>query len=347
MNRKLASVQRVLEIVPIEGADAIEAALINGWTCVVKKGAFAVGDAGVFLEIDAVPPDTGAYRFLWTAKGAEPAEGTQPRSFRIRTRKMRGCLSQGLLLTLGEAGLEGEFADGEDLTERLGVTKYEPVIPATTMGSQELRGGFPSAVPKTDEMRVQSVPEVLGELRGKAYVATLKCDGTSATYVIDPDDGSFHACGRNWSIVDGVNWYWNMARKYGLEEKLRARGGRYAIQGEICGPGVQKNPLGLKELTLFVFSVRDLETKRYVSDAEMRALAAEMGLECVAIVEEGESFAHDQASLLALAEGLYPGTKNQREGIVIRPRVEQYSPTLGTRLSFKAISNRFLLAEKD
>ena len=344
MERKLASVQRVLEIVPIEGADAIEAARINGWICVVKKGAFAVGDAGVFLEIDAVPPDTSAYRFLWTAKGAEPAEGTRPGSFRIRTKKLRGCLSQGLLLTLAEAGVEGAVADGDDLTGRLGVTKYEPVIP---VGSAELRGGFPSAVPKTDEMRVQSVPEVLGELRGKAYVATLKCDGTSATYVVDPYDGSFHACGRNWSIVEGANWYWSVARRYGIEEKLRARGGRYALQGEICGPGVQKNLLGLKELTLFVFSVRDLETNRYVSDAEMRALAAEMGLECVAIVEEGESFAHDQASLLALADGVYPGTKNPREGIVIRPRVEVDSPTLGGRLSFKAISNRFLLAEQD
>lgn len=344
MLRKLASVQRVLEIVPIVGADAIEAARINGWQCVVKKGAFAVGDAGVFFEIDAVPPDAPEYRFLWTQKGAEPAEGTRPSNFRIRTRTMRGCLSQGLLLTLAEAGLDAGLADGDDVTERLGVTKYEPVIP---MGAAELRGAFPSAVPKTDEMRVQSVPAVLDELRGLPYVATLKCDGTSATYLVDPDDGTFHACARNWSITEGQNSYWVIARRHGLEEKLRARGGRYALQGEICGPAVQKNPLGLRELRLFVFSVRDLTTGRYVSDAEMRALCAEMELDCVPVVEAGEAFAYDQAALLQLAEGLYPGTKNQREGIVIRPREEVFSPTLGARLSFKAISNRYLLAEKD
>ena len=72
MIRKLASVQRVLEVVPIVGADAIEAVRINGWQCVVKKGAFSVGDRGVFFEIDAVPPDLPAYRFLWTPKAAAP-----------------------------------------------------------------------------------------------------------------------------------------------------------------------------------------------------------------------------------------------------------------------------------
>ncbi len=343
MKRKLASVQRVLKIVPIEGADAIEAVQINGWQCVVKKGAFAVGDRGVFFEIDAIPPDTGAYRFLWTAKGADPAEGTRPASFRIRTKKLRGCLSQGLLLSLAEAGLPSDLPDGEDVTERLGVGKYEPVVP---MDSAELRGFFPP-VPKTDEERIQSCQRVLEEMRGRPYVATLKCDGTSATFAIDHTDGTFHACGRNWSVVDGNNVYWAVARRYGIEEKLRARGGRYIIQGEICGPKVQKNLLGLAQVQLFVFNVYDTTEHRYLADREMRAVAAEMELEPVSIVEEGESFAHDQASLLALADGLYPGTKNPREGIVIRPRDEAFSETLRGRLSFKAISNRFLLAEKD
>lgn len=345
MKRKLASVQRVLEIVPIDGADAIEAVRINGWQCVAKKGTFAVGDRGVYFEIDAVPPDTAAYRFLWTPKGEEPAEGKRPGSYRIKTKKLRGCLSQGLLLTLDEAGLDGAgLDDGADVTETLGVGKYEPPTP---MDQAELRASFPAFVPKTDEERVQSCPAVLAEMRGRPYVATLKCDGTSATFAIDPGDGSFHACGRNHSVTEGSNVYWAVARRLGLEEKLRAREGRYVIQGEICGPKVQKNLLGLAQLQLFVFNVYDTREFRYLPDHEMRAVAAEMELEPVAIVEEGESFAHDQASLLALADGLYPGTKNPREGIVIRPRAESFSESLRGRLSFKAISNRFLLAERD
>ena len=344
MKRKLASVQRVLEIVPIAGADAIEAARINGWQCVVKKGTFAVGDRGVFFEIDSIPPDEPAYRFLWTSKGAAPTAGTRPPKFRIRSMTLRGCLSQGLLLPLAEAGVPDTAADGDDVTEQLGVGKYEPPLPP---GADDLRAPFPSRIPKTDEMRIQSAPGVLDELRGHPYVVTLKYDGTSATFLVDPDDRSFHACGRNWSIREGDNVYWSVARRLGLEEKIRVHDGRYAIQGEVCGPGIQKNPLALREVGLFVFSVYDLNEARFLSDAEMRALAASMDLTAVAVVEQGEAFAHDQATLLALAEGVYPGTKNQREGIVIRPRSEMHSPTLGGRLSFKAISNKYLLGERD
>lgn len=344
MKRKLASVQRVVAIVPIVGADAIEAVRINGWQCVVKKGSFAVGDRGVFFEIDAVPPDLPAYRFLWTPKAAAPAEGTRPATFRIRTMTLRGCLSQGLFLPLPDAGLDADTPDGEDVSERLGVTKYDPPMP---QGAGELRGAFPSRVPRTDEERVQSSPTVLDELRGLPYVITLKCDGTSSTFLIDPDDDTFHACGRNWSIREGDNVYWAIARRYDLATKLRAKGGRYALQGEICGPGIQKNPLGLKGPQLFVFSAFDLTAGRFLDDAAMRALAAELDLDAVPIVEAGDGFSHDQASLLALAEGVYPGTKNQREGVVIRARDEVFSPTLNGRLSFKAISNKYLLGERD
>lgn len=344
MKRKLASVQRVLEIVAIAGADAIEAVRINGWQCVVKKGTFAPGDRGVFFEIDSIPADTPAYRFLWTPKGGSSVEGVRPLKFRIRSMTLRGCLSQGLLLPLAEAGVPADTADGTDVTELLDVGKYEPALPP---GADELRAPFPSRVPRTDEMRVQSAPTVLEELRGQPYVATLKCDGTSATYLIDPDDGTLHACGRNWSIREGESVYWRVAHRLGLEAALRAHAGRYAIQGELCGPGIQKNPLALGEAQLFVFSAYDLVDHRFLADAELRALAAAMGLTPVPVVEEGEAFAHDQASLLALAEGVYPGTKNQREGVVIRPRTETFSATLAGRLSFKAISNKYLLGERD
>jgi hypothetical protein len=130
MERKLASVQRVLAIDPIPGADAIEAVRINGWQCVVKKGTFAVGDRGVYFEIDAIPPDTPTYSFLWTPKGAPPGSVPRPPKMRIRTIKLRGSLSQGLLLPLAEAGVHADTPDGTNVTELLGVGKYEPPLPA-------------------------------------------------------------------------------------------------------------------------------------------------------------------------------------------------------------------------
>ena len=341
MERKLASVQRALEILPIENADAIELVRINGWQCVTKKGEFAIGDLGIFLEIDAVPPDAAAFNFLWTAKDGTTPE--RPDKFRIRTMKLRGALSQGLFLPLSQFDL-GEVAVGDDVTKRLGVTKYEPPLPAGNQG--EIGGVFPGFVPKTDEIRVQSAPEVIAEIFALPYAITLKYDGTSATFCVDPRDGNFLACGRNYSINEGDNLYWRIAWHYQLPEKLAAHP-TMAIQGEICGPGIQKNRLDLKQIALFAFNVYDIANHHYLDHRAARAFLAEIEVPAVETVESGDSFGYDLPALLRLAEGKYPGTKNEREGIVIRPLTEQHSEVLAGRLSFKAISNRFLLKEKD
>lgn len=340
MERKLASVQRVLAIHPIENADAIELAQINGWQCVVKKGEFAIGALGVFLEIDAIPPELPQLAFLWTSRNAESPQ-PRPESFRIKTMRLRGALSQGLLMPLVQFALPENLSEGDDLTAILGVGKWEPPAPS---GMGDFRGPFPPLVRKTDEMRVQSVPGVLDELRGMPYVITLKCDGTSATYCIDPRTDEFHACGRNQSITEGANHYWNIAKKYELEAALR-KAPHLAVQGEICGPGIQKNRLGLKSLGFFAFNVYDQKQGKYLNHDEARGFLEAVNLPAVPVIEEGESFAHTQESLLTLAEGKYDGTNNEREGIVIRPRVERNSLLLAGRLSFKAISNRFLLKE--
>ena len=345
MQRKLASLQTVLAVEPIANADAIELVRINGWQCVTKKGEFVSGDTGVFFEIDAVPPDDARFRFLWTPRTALLGDEPTPRpdKFRIRTMRLRGALSQGLFLSLTAfPEIVGIPTAGDDLTEMLGVGKYEPPAP---VGMGDYRAPFPPMVPKTDEMRVQSVPAVLNELRGLPYAATLKYDGTSATYATDPRTGEFHVASRNLSLKDGNNPYWNMARRHDIESVLR-RTPNYAMQGEIVGVGIQKNPLALKEVALFVFNVYDMTRAAYLDHDAARTFCAENGLDMVATVETGESFSHTQESLLSLAEGKYPGTKNEREGIVIRPLTETFSVTLGGRLSFKAISNRYLLAEE-
>ena len=353
MERKLASVQRVLDVLPIENADAIELVKINGWQCVVKKNEFQEGDLGVYLEIDAIPPDTDVFRFLWRPKPKMdeagnplpvPAEALErPAKFRIRTLRLRGMLSQGLFLPLSAFPELSKVQDGDDVTDLLHVGKYEPPAP-TGMG--DWGGPFPGIVPKTDELRIQSLPRLLNEIRGLPYVITLKYDGTSATFALDPRTNEFQACGRNQSIADGPNVYWNMARKYDMEAVLRANP-HLVVQGEIVGPGIQKNRLGLKEVSLFAFNVYDIKQAAYLNHDDARAFLEAAHIPAVETIERGEAFAHTQESLLALAEGKYAGTGNEREGIVIRPQTEIWSRYLGGRLSFKAISNRFLLKESD
>ena len=341
MERKLASVQRALEILPIEGADAIELVRINGWQCVTKKGEFSADDLGVFFEIDAIPPDSPNFQFLWTDKDGNTPP--RPDKFRIRTKKLRGALSQGLFLPLDQFDL-GAVAAGDDLTEKLGVTKYEPPIPAGNSG--DIGGNFPGFIPKTDEMRVQSAPEVTDELFNLPYAITLKYDGTSATYCVDPRDREFLACGRNYSIAEGDSFYWRIARQYDLPAKLAAHP-QMAIQGEICGPGIQKNRLELKQIALFAFNVYDIANHLYLAHEAAREFLAQIDVPAVETLETGDSFGYNQNDLLGLAEGKYPNTTNEREGIVVRPLTERRSEVLSGRLSFKAISNRFLLKEKD
>ena len=178
------------------------------------------------------------------------------------------------------------------------------------------------------------------------YAITLKYDGTSATYCVDPRDGEFKACGRNYAISEGENFYWRIARHYDLPAKLAAHPDM-AIQGEICGPGIQKNRLELKQIALFCFNVYDIANRRYLDHDAARAFLAEIGVPAVETLERGDSFGLDLGRLLRLAEGKYPGTQGEREGIVVRPLSERHSDVLAGRLSFKAISNRFLLKEKE
>lgn len=350
MERKLVSIQRVLEIIPIANADAIELVRINGWQCITKKQEFSVGDLGVFFEIDAVPPESEIFQFLWQTKPRgdatdvtlEPVKTPRPENFRIRTKRLRGALSQGLFMPLATFGLTG-VDEGEDVTERLGVSKYEPPVPR---GMGDFNAPFPGFLPKTDELRVQSVPTVIDELRGHPYVVTMKYDGTSSTFCIDPRTGEFHACGRNFSIIEGNNLYWRIVHKYDLK-RILSESPHLAVQGEIVGPGVQKNPLGLVESSWFAFNVYDIPQARYLDHDQAREFLGRVGLPSVDVLESGDAFAHSQESLLALAEGKYPGTSNEREGIVIRSRHEMRSDVLAGRMSFKAISNRYLLKETD
>ena len=332
MERRLVSIQTIDAIEPIAGADNIMQARVMGWTVVIKKGEFTPGDPCVFFEIDSVLPDGPAW-----------AEFMRQRKFRVRTLKLRGVLSQGLALPIAILG-GGDAPRDVDLRERLGVTKFEAVLPDT----REIAGAFPTRVPKTDEIRLQSALGVLDEIRGQEFFVSTKCDGTSATYVRDGQDG-FIACSRNWALARGDNHVWRLAERYRLEDQLPVD---FAIQAEVCGPGIQKNRLGLDSVDLFVFNVYDLRAGKFLELDAFRAFCAERGLPTVPIerVVRGDEAANHDHSLdtwLEAARGLYAGTKQRKEGIVVRPLIEQASTALGGRLSFKVINNDFLLKDED
>lgn len=331
MKRKLASIQYVHSVYPIENADRIEQATVMGWNVVTKKGEFQPGDLCVFFEIDAILPET------------EWAEFMRPLKFRVKTAKMRGVLSQGLALPLAivpedqRAGLQ----EGDDLTDVLQVAKYEPPL-SLNMGSSA--GPFPGYVPRTDEIRIQSALPLLDEIKDRPYVITVKYDGMSFTGL--HDDDKLLICSRGHQVSESnSDFYWYAAKKLGLPDKLKAHP-HMAVQGELCGPSIQKNRLGLKDRELFMFNVFDVKAGRYLDYAEFVRFCADLSLSTVPLHEQGEAFEYTLEQLLELARGKYDGTSNNREGIVVRPAQETTSPTLGSRLSFKVLNNDFLLKDE-
>lgn len=345
-HRKLASVQYVHDITPIEGADAIETAHVLGWQVVVKKNEFKVGDVGVYFEIDSFLPIRPEFEFLRGSsykKTELMGEG-----FRLRTARMRGQLSQGLLLPMSILP-EKEYAIGEDVTDVLGVRKFE--IEERVSVSGTIIGEIPYNIPKTDELRIQSFPELLDEIAGKPYYITTKMDGSSVTmYYVD---GKFGCCTRNFELKDGDDSaVWKFAHEHNLPEKFeeyatRKGTNRVVLQGEFCAPGIQKNRLNLTKPNWYVFNKLAWDDEnlqwRMTGFDDIVGATVSLGVDMVPIEEAGPDFNYKSVDeLLVRAEGKYSSGK-QKEGIVIRPMEPTYSPITGGCLSMKAINNRYLL----
>jgi RNA ligase (TIGR02306 family) len=350
MERKLASIQTIAEVAPIEGADKIEKVRILGWCVVVLKGDFNVGDRCVYYEIDSYLPIESRYEFL-RKSSYKLIKDTGEEGFRLKTIRMRGQISQGLVMPVRhfasyDCVYFGEV--GTDVTECLGVKKYEAPIPACLSG--EVKGAMPSIIPKTDEIRVQSIPEILAELKGKPFYITEKMDGSSGTFY--HIDGVFGVCGRNWEYREGNNSFWQLAKKHDLEKKLalvvKAYGFNIAVQGEVCGPGIQKNRIGLKTVTFYVFTIYNIDTGVRIGYYEMSNICKDLGVDMVPVLEYDTQFPeYTVDDMLEMAKGKYPSGKD-REGIVIRSFEPMYSQILNGPMSFKTINNDYLgEAEKD
>ena len=226
--RSLVTVQKVKMISPIADSDFLELAHVMGWQCVVKKGEFREGDLGVYFEVDSFLPVEDRYEFLRNSSYRDNADNGK--GFRIRTVKMRGQLSQGLMIPLLKFPELESFNEGDDLTEKLGVKKW--YIPETANDSGVIIGERPAGIPASDEIRIQSALELLDQLQGKPYYITTKMDGTSGiVYYID---GKIGCCSRNKEIKDETSaLYWMPVYHYGLKEKLALYGKNIVLTGEI------------------------------------------------------------------------------------------------------------------
>jgi RNA ligase (TIGR02306 family) len=332
--RKMATIRKIDAIAPIEGADAIEVATIGGWKVVIKKGEFQVGDSAIYCEIDSWIP-TELAPFL--SKGKEPREFEGIKGERLRTVKLRGQLSQGLLIPLGIGvyDVNAVLDEGTDVSEQLGIVKWERPMNAQLAGMA--KGNFPSLIPKTDQERVQNLKKEIEVCRGIVFEVTEKLEGSSMTcYKID---GVFGVCSRNLDLKrDENNSFWKIAIDLDIENKM-SFSDNFAIQGELIGPGIQGNIYGLTKLKFCVFDIYDIKDGCYMVPADRQEIIDRMGLDHVPVITNEFKLEHSIDELLGMAEYKSELANVEREGIVFKE--------VNGGMTFKAISNKYLLKSGD
>ena len=344
--RKLATIRKIDLIRPIPDADAIECAVVGGWTVVIKKGDFKAGDLAIYCEIDSWI-STELAPFL--SKGKEPREYNGVRGERLRSVKLRGQLSQGLLLDRFVAlDKVGEIHEGMDVSDLLNIVKYEPPVPACLAG--KARGGFPSFIPRTDQERIQNLTIEHAEWVSPGFPimptweVTEKLDGSSMTvYVNEQDQG---VCSRNLNLYDTEgNTLWQVAHRDQIITALQDSQRNLAIQGELIGEGIQGNPYKIKGQSFYVFDIYEIDKGSYMTPTQRRDFCEFHELLHVPVIAFGAHLYDTLGmatidSLLEFAEGkseLNPQT--DREGLVFKCNERQ--------ISFKTISNKYLLKHGD
>jgi RNA ligase (TIGR02306 family) len=339
MERKLATIRKINEIKLIPDADKICAYRVDGWWVVDSIGKYNVNDLVIYCEVDSWIPHAVA-PFL--SKGQEPREFNGVKGERLRTVKLRGQVSQGLLLPIETAfpGSDRRFWWSQvnvDISERLGIQKWEAPIPAQLAGDVE--GNFPTVVPKTDQERIQNLTEELKTWQSNSaftWEVTEKLDGSSMTVFVHGDREG--VCSRNWALKETAgNTLWAVARREQFIEKVRQTGRNLALQGELIGEGIQGNAYNVKGQDFRLFDIYDIDRGEYLGPLERRVFADTHGIKHVPVLATEMVIEEWVTGLLTMADGVSTlNPKTNREGLVFKCN------TFGGP-SFKAISNRWLI----
>lgn len=352
--RKLATLRTIESITPIENSDHLAVAKMKnlGWEVVVAKSEYAVGDRVIYFEIDSALPILSPFEFLRSRcyKAFKSGDKVVFECYRLKTIKLRGIISQGLVIHAGKLDICAEiYDDGEDFTTSLLVEHYDEVnerYNPLRLGGADSAGSFPSFVPKTDEERIQNLVDYFETKKDVYYEVTEKADGSSMTVIFDrqnfPDD-PFQICSRNLRLKKNTDSKWMAPLlELGLEQKMAAYCDHHnvslAIQGELVGPGINGNRDQNSKYRFLVFRVWDITEQEFLSPDRRLMLCAVLGLEHVLILGRWKIF-EDLDTLPKMLEFTEGKTDNgnEREGVVFKGDDGSH---------FKCINNNYLLKGK-
>lgn len=342
--RKLASIQRVLQIEAIPGADMIEKITILWWHLVAKKWEFKVWDLCVYFEIDSLLPVIPLFDFLskWnTPKKTLLDNWETVEGYRLKTIKLRWVISQWLALQTNLfKELDGiNLEEWMDVTELLGIYKYEPPIPPELTGV--MKWVFPAFLPKTDEPRIQSHIDLLDKHRGKKFFVTEKLNWTS--YTIYVNNWEVWVCWRNIEFCEWDITQWKVAKNVWLVEKLQKLNKNISLQWELVWEWIQWNDLSIKWHSVRFFNAIDIDTGKYFNYEDFINITNELEIPTVPVIDIITLNFNDIDEIVEYAtRKSVINPKVWAEWVVFRPLIEENDDNIW-RLSFKCINPQFLL----
>ena len=320
MSTHRVDVVRIENLSAHPNADALDLVQIEGFTCAVRRGDFAIGDLAVYIEPDYVVPPEGPFAFL--SGDGKPV--------RIKAKKLRGIYSMGLLVPAPEG-----VVAGDDVMERLGIVRYEPQMSVSAGGEVELPHSSLAHTPKYDLESWRKYRHLFAP--DEIVVVTEKIHGANARYAWR--DGRMWCGSRTqWKkAADSSLWWQALAQNPWIEDLCR-KWSDSVIFGEVFGQ-VQDLKYGAKpgQVMFRMFDV--LSAAHGWLDAEF--LINRFPPEHVAPLVYFGDHSPDAMEKLALLDSLVPGAKHCSEGIVIKPARERNDPHLG-RVALKLVSNRYL-----
>lgn len=321
---KLATIEKIESAGKVENSDFLNKYKILGWQC-ISRGDYNVGDKVIYIRTDTIVQNKENPIFSFLEK----------QNWRIKTMKLRGEYSNGLILPWQEFFSECPEI-GTEVSEQIGIAKYEKPVNYT---SGDVLGQFPTQyVSKTDEENIQNIPKILNDIRGKEYYASVKMDGSSVTYIND-ENGNFRTCSRLSELKEASNsFYWIPVFKYDLKNKLPQG---IAIQGELCGPKIQNNPIGLSEKDFYLFNAYDIKTRRLFDYQETLDLVNLLDIKMVPTYQSGIFNFESIDELIEIASKVKYGNGKNAEGLVFRLTKPEMNDKLGKYLSFKVINPKY------
>ncbi|EGC29022.1 hypothetical protein DICPUDRAFT_43460 [Dictyostelium purpureum] len=372
--RPLAYFHQISNLEAIEGADIIEIATVLGWRVIVKKGLYKIGDSVVYVEIDSLLPSWPYF----------VSDGLDKKSFKIKTIKLRGQISQGYCIPVKEllnhpnkkvspiyhserfdeiielkdetTGKTIPIELGYNLTEFIGIKKIEEYVPTIRTGPNKTKiYTFPSFIKKTDQGRIQNLLHYFDTHKDKEFEVTEKLEGSSITVYRYKDKNGI--CSRNYQlekVEPSTDIHQAIIEDLDLINKLIESNLNIAIQGEIIGPKIQGNIYALKKHHYKIFDIYLIEKDRYATYDERIELLQKLGL---TMKDHGapilfKSFSLNGKTLkdiLELADGFSQLKESKpkvlREGLVFKS-LSTHNDVSPYVVSFKAISNQYLLKKK-